>query len=354
MTNLRTTVVTKTDLSDYTVRVQTLVELDLSALLNEHRNFIMETAAKHEGTAIKGEGDSFWLIFPSATSATLAAIEMQKELRTNQIGKPQTERLVIRIVIALGDVLHQGHDIFGDAVNLAARIEKVTPPDEIYLSQAAWLALNKAEVQTMVVGEVNLKGIAEPVTLYRVSHEHKTRIIKDECILMSDLAGFSSLISAHPMPLIEKALVQLDEIHRRVCEDFSGTIRINMGDGYGLTFSEPHLMLSAASRLCAMWERFRQELNLNCWLVAGAHQGDLYIFRWVLHGNDINDTFRLQGITRQIAPKQNCVLVSERVRAEVRGTPWEQRLLKREWADEKSGNVLTVYELVPAPSPSDF
>lgn len=257
MTNLQTTVVMKTDLSDYTIRVQTLVETDLSALLNEHRNFIVEITAKHEGTVIKGEGDSFWLTFPSATSAALAAIEMQKELRVNQIGKPETERLVIRMAIALGDILHQDRDIFGDAVNLVARIEKVTPPDEIYLSQAAWLALNKAEVQTMVVGDVNLKGIAEPVTLYRVSHEHKTRVIQNECILMSDLAGFSSLMNVYPMPLIEKALVRLDEIHRRACEDFGGTLRINMGDGYGLTFPTPHLMLSAASRLCRQWESFR-------------------------------------------------------------------------------------------------
>jgi class 3 adenylate cyclase len=62
----------------------------------------------------------------------------------------------------VGDILHQGNDAMGMTMNLTARIEKVTPPDETYLSYAAWLTLNKADVQTSYVDEFNFKGSAKP------------------------------------------------------------------------------------------------------------------------------------------------------------------------------------------------
>ncbi|WP_432812932.1 adenylate/guanylate cyclase domain-containing protein [Pantanalinema sp. GBBB05] len=59
--------------------------------------------------------------------------------------------------------------MFGDSVNLAARIESVTPAGETYLSQAAWLALNKAEVSTEFVDSFSLKGMSEPEKVYRIN-----------------------------------------------------------------------------------------------------------------------------------------------------------------------------------------
>lgn len=83
---------------------------------------------------------------------------MPQELRRLQSGKSDDNRLSIRVMIALGDVLHQDRDIFGDTVNFTATIESITPQNEIYCSQAAWLALNKAEVQTSFVNEFSWKG----------------------------------------------------------------------------------------------------------------------------------------------------------------------------------------------------
>ena len=145
MSNLLTTVIMKTDWRDSTGRIRSLVEADLSVTLVEHKQLILRITEQHGGRAVKGEGDAFWLVFPSVTAAALAATAMQEELRLAQAGKGD-DRLAIRIAITLGDVLHQEHDIFGEAVNLTARIEGVTPPDEIYLSPAAWLASEVAVV----------------------------------------------------------------------------------------------------------------------------------------------------------------------------------------------------------------
>jgi adenylate cyclase len=118
MTTLRTTVIMKTDISASTVRLRALAEADLHALLIEHREFLSCHAAVHDGRIVKPEGDGFWLVFPSVTAAALAAMAMQEELRLAQPNKPD-DRLAMRVVITLGDVLHEEGALVGDTVVLS-------------------------------------------------------------------------------------------------------------------------------------------------------------------------------------------------------------------------------------------
>src|SRR5919201_989852 len=157
MPDLRATAILKTDISGSTVRFRTLSEADLHALFVEHREFLSRHAAAQGGRIVKPEGDGFWLVFPSVTAAALAAMAMQEELRLAQANKVD-DRLVMRVVITLGDVLHEEGALVGDPVVLTARLEAVTPPDEIYLSPSAWLAANQAEVRTAFVAAFGLKG----------------------------------------------------------------------------------------------------------------------------------------------------------------------------------------------------
>ena len=135
MATLQTTVIMKTDIQGSTAKFRALPDVDQDALLTEHRQFVSRLAAAREGRVVKLEGDGFWLVFPSATAAALAAMSMQEELRLSQPGKGE-DRLAMRIILTVGDVLHQDGGLFGDAVVLATRIESITPPDEIYASVA--------------------------------------------------------------------------------------------------------------------------------------------------------------------------------------------------------------------------
>ncbi|HET9906161.1 MAG TPA: adenylate/guanylate cyclase domain-containing protein, partial [Anaerolineales bacterium] len=161
MADLRTTVILKTDIVDSTPRVAALTQSEMGLQKRQHKLFISEIVLKHRGVIFQEEGDAYWIEFPAVTTAVLAAIEMHQNLRSMQAGKGDKQRLAIRVVITVGDILHQETDTIGPAMSLTARIEKVTPPDEIYLSQAAWLVLNKAEVQTSFVNEFHLKGFTE-------------------------------------------------------------------------------------------------------------------------------------------------------------------------------------------------
>src|SRR5215469_7821813 len=193
MTALRVMAIMKTDIVGSTPRFRSLAEADLSGLLAEHREFISRIAASREGRIFKAGGDGFWIAFPSVTAAGLAAMAIQEELRRTQSNKGD-DRLAMRIVITLGDVLNEEGDLFGDAVALADRIEAVTPADETYMSAAARLAVNQAEIRTALVDAFALKGFTEPVPVYRIEQTHHTQVIADQYIVVTDLNNFSNLL----------------------------------------------------------------------------------------------------------------------------------------------------------------
>ncbi|MFM9265378.1 adenylate/guanylate cyclase domain-containing protein [Tychonema sp. BBK16] len=330
MANLRSTVIVKTDICGYTVRVKKLSQSELSSLLNEHKTFISDISIRNEGSLIKGEGDSFWLIFPSVTAAAMAALEMQQELRAQQSSKSNDERLAIRVSITLGDVLHQDKDIFGDTVNLTARIESVTPQDEIYLSQAAWLALNKAEVQTSFVNEFSLKGMSEPEKVYKVDQSHKTRIIENQAIVKADLRGFIAYQESNSIKDVEYLLTNFDAFEKIVCEEYGGTIRSIVGDSHLLTFAEAHSALAAMESLCKNWKIFIDNHKIPCGLSVGVTKGNLYIFRSCTYGKDINIADRLEDLSKIVSPatEKNSVIVSDQIKREVSSSKWEYQLIK--------------------------
>src|SRR5256886_4877804 len=243
MTTWRTTVIMKTDIKGSTVRLRALPEADLNALLMEHRAFVSRIAAAHDGRMVKPEGDGFWVVFPSVTAGALAAMRMQEELRLAQPNRGD-DRLAMHIVLTLGDVLHQEGALVGDAVVLAARIEEITPPDAIYLSAVAQLAVNQAEVCTAFVDAFPCKGFPEAVPVYRIEQTHRTRVIADQYIVVTELHGFSTILETASMVVIEKSLEGLLEVVGRVCRECSGTNRFGQGDAYCMTFPDASLAMA--------------------------------------------------------------------------------------------------------------
>jgi class 3 adenylate cyclase len=325
MTTLRTTVIMKTDIRGSTVRFRALPEVDLDALLTEHRQFVSRLAAAHDGRIVKPEGDGFWVVFPSVTAGALAAMHMQEELRLAQLNKGD-DRLAMRIVLSLGDVLHQEGALVGDAVILAARIEDITPPDAIYLSAAAWLAVNQAEVRTAFVDAFPFKGFPEPVPVYRIEQTHRTRVITDQYIAFTDLRGFSTFTEANPITVVEKSLDWLLDLVGRACLEFGGTNRFNAGDGYCLTFPEASLAMAAVERLAEGWGTFERCEGLHCPMKVVVHQGVLYAFRSYLYGDGLYVAEGVERATSRLLPGNTSIFVTGQVRRDLVGTPWDERL----------------------------
>jgi len=116
----------------------------------------------------------------------------------------------MRIVVGLGDIATQDGDFIGEVLALIARIEAITPPNEIYLKTAACLALTQSEIQTAMVDSFSFNGFAEQIPVYRVAQRHRTHVLKDAWILLSDIRGFHQFTEVEPTSRIERVLDTLD------------------------------------------------------------------------------------------------------------------------------------------------
>ena len=125
--------------------------------------------AEHGGRIVKNTGDGFLAEFPSAVEAVRAAMYFQDKVRELTIGDADDKRLLFRVGINIGDVIVEAHDIFGDGVNIAARLERIAEPGGICISASAYDQVRgKVAIELTDLGEQNLKNIARPVRAYAV------------------------------------------------------------------------------------------------------------------------------------------------------------------------------------------
>ena len=137
-------------------------------LLAEHNALLRAVFREHHGSEVKTMGDSFLVEFPSALTATECALAVQRALdRRNATRRDRPIR--VRIGIHVGDVIHRSGDVFGDAVNIASRIEPLAGPGGICVSQQVYDQVwNKLPHPFRELGVRDLKGIRLPQAVYHI------------------------------------------------------------------------------------------------------------------------------------------------------------------------------------------
>jgi hypothetical protein len=114
-------------------------------------------------------GDGALVEFPSVVEAVQCALEIQKELSTRNVNVPEDRRIEFRIGVNLGDVIVEGNDIYGDGVNIAARLEQLAEPGGIYVSRTVFNHVKgKADMAFEDLGDRKVKNITNPVHVYRI------------------------------------------------------------------------------------------------------------------------------------------------------------------------------------------
>jgi adenylate cyclase len=133
------------------------------------QDFIEPKIAEHHGRVVKLMGDGALVEFASVVDAVECAAAIQSGVAARQTELPESERIAFRIGINIGDVLIEGDDIYGDGVNVAARLEALAEPGEICVARNVYSQVkSKVAFSFEPMGEHRVKNIPEPVTVYRV------------------------------------------------------------------------------------------------------------------------------------------------------------------------------------------
>ena len=140
--------------------------------LNTYREVMTGLIQHHHGRVVDATGDNTLAEFASVVDAVRCAVEIQKELKTRNEELPENRRMEFRIGINLGDVIEEEGKLFGDGVNIAARLESLSEAGGICISGTAYDQVeNKLSLGYEYLGEQAVKNIAKPVRVYRVLME---------------------------------------------------------------------------------------------------------------------------------------------------------------------------------------
>jgi adenylate cyclase len=140
--------------------------------LNTYRNSMSTLIQQHRGRVVDMTGDNLMAEFSSVVDAVKCAVETQKEMSERNADLPDNRRMLFRIGVNLGDIVAEEDRIYGDGVNIAARLEGLAEAGGICLSRTAFDQVkNKLELGYEYLGEHSVKNISEPVHVYRVLME---------------------------------------------------------------------------------------------------------------------------------------------------------------------------------------
>jgi adenylate cyclase len=144
--------------------------------LRQYRAAMDALVERHEGRTINTWGDAVIAEFSSVVEAVLCAVEVQRELAVRNRALPEAEQMWFRIGINLGDVMVENDDLYGEGVNIAARLQELAEPGGILISGPVYdLVRNKMSVGFDYLGQQPVKNVSEPIASYRIVLDGEAR-----------------------------------------------------------------------------------------------------------------------------------------------------------------------------------
>ncbi len=141
----------------------------LARLRGYRRDFIDPKITEHRGRVVKTTGDGILIEFPSVVEAVACAVTVQRGMAEQNAGTPEDQRIVFRVGVNLGDIIVEDGDIFGDGVNVAARLEAMAEPGGICVSRVVRDQVrDKLDIAFDDLGEQQVKNIARPLRVFAV------------------------------------------------------------------------------------------------------------------------------------------------------------------------------------------
>src|SRR5580692_3501299 len=157
------------DISGYSRLMQLDEEGTYARVMRQRRELIEPSITEHQGKLINYAGDGFLAMFDSPVEAVRCAIVIHQGMVGRNASLPREQRILYRIGVHLGDVIVERDDVFGDGVNIAARLEGIATPGDLFISGGVYEQIkNKLVCAYQALGDRQVKNITDPVTVYRV------------------------------------------------------------------------------------------------------------------------------------------------------------------------------------------
>ena len=157
------------DISGYSRLMEIDEEGTYARVMRQRRELIEPTIAEHHGKLIKYTGDGFLVMFDSPVEAVRCAIVIQQSMVGRNTSLPREQWILYRIGVHLGDVIVEPSDVYGEGVNIAARLEGIATPGDLYISGGVYEQIkNKLVCAYQSLGDRQVKNITDPVSVYRV------------------------------------------------------------------------------------------------------------------------------------------------------------------------------------------
>jgi adenylate cyclase len=159
--------------------------------LKRYRDVIARRVTANEGRVVDMVGDSLMAEFPDVVGAVTCALDVQQQIADENAQLDPTDRLIFRIGVSLGEVIVEGDEIYGEEVNVAARVQGLAASGGVSLSGAAFESLDgRLELDVEDLGQYRVKNIPRPVHLYRVARPGARQGVPEE-VPQSPIAGFA-------------------------------------------------------------------------------------------------------------------------------------------------------------------
>ncbi|MBU9888883.1 MAG: hypothetical protein KTQ49_03310 [Candidatus Omnitrophica bacterium] len=161
------------DMQGYTSLTSRQTREENQLLVREIREFIDRHAQSKHGRLVKSMGDGFLITFESPTDAINCGVAIQEEMRRRNASILNESHLLrLRVGISTGEVsIDEKEDVYGEAVNIAARIEKFCEPNEVFISESTYLAMNRSEINARDLGPLRFKNVSEDIRVFKVLRE---------------------------------------------------------------------------------------------------------------------------------------------------------------------------------------
>ena len=157
------------DVVNYTLSTSNFSRRDVHQFHDQFDDLTLPTINKFKGKVIKKMGDAFLITFKSATSGLECSLDLQNQFKKYNLNKRKRDKIRVRISLHTGEVVMKQKDIYGEAVNIASRIQKFAKAGRIVFTSAVWLSMNKNEIPHRLLGVKKVKGIRKPIRVFIVT-----------------------------------------------------------------------------------------------------------------------------------------------------------------------------------------